>query len=47
MNKMGLNELRTKFLEFFESKDHLILPSFSLIPEMIRAFYLSMQEWLL
>ena len=23
----------TKFLEFFESKDHLILPSFSLIPE--------------
>jgi len=33
MNKMGLNELRTKFLEFFESKDHLILPSFSLIPE--------------
>ena len=33
MKKMGLHELRTKFLEFFESKDHLILPSFSLIPE--------------
>ena len=24
MKKMGLHELRTKFLEFFESKDHLI-----------------------
>jgi alanyl-tRNA synthetase len=27
------NELRTKFLRFFASKDHLILPSHSLIPE--------------
>ena len=29
----GLNELREMFLKFFESKDHLRLPSFSLIPQ--------------
>ena len=33
MEKMGLQEIRTKFLKFFESKDHLILPSFSLVPQ--------------
>ncbi|MBP2642295.1 MAG: alaS [Firmicutes bacterium] len=27
------NELRKKFLQFFASKEHLILPSYSLIPE--------------
>ena len=31
--KYGLNELREMFLRFFESKDHLRLPSFSLIPQ--------------
>ncbi len=30
---MSGNELRQKFLQFFASKDHLILPSYSLIPE--------------
>ena len=31
--KFGLNELREMFLAFFESKGHLRLPSFSLIPQ--------------
>ncbi len=29
----GLNEIREMFLRFYESKDHLRLPSFSLIPQ--------------
>ena len=29
----GLNELREMFLSFFESKEHLRLPSFSLVPQ--------------
>ena len=32
MKKYGVNELRKMFLEFFESKGHLALKSFSLIP---------------
>lgn len=32
MKKYSLNELRQMFLEFFESKDHLVLKSFSLVP---------------
>ena len=32
MNKYGVNELRRMFLEFFESKEHLAMKSFSLVP---------------
>ena len=32
MKQYGVNELRKMFLEFFESKGHLILKSFSLVP---------------
>ena len=33
MKSCGLNELREMFLRFFETKEHLRLPSFSLIPQ--------------
>ncbi len=33
MEKYGLNQLREMFLHFFETKGHLRLPSFSLIPQ--------------
>ncbi len=32
MKKYGVNELRKMYLEFFESKDHLSMNSFSLVP---------------
>ena len=32
MQAYGVNELRRKYLEFFESKDHLRMNSFSLVP---------------
>ena len=32
MKPYGVNELRKMFLEFFESKDHLAMKSFSLVP---------------
>ncbi|KRQ86876.1 Alanine--tRNA ligase [Caloramator mitchellensis] len=40
MNYMGVNELREKYLSFFESKDHLRLPSFSLVPKNDRSLLL-------
>lgn len=33
MKIKGVNELRKSFLEFFESKEHLAMPSFSLVPQ--------------
>lgn len=33
MKKYGLNELRKMYLDFFESKGHLVLKSFSLVPQ--------------
>ena len=32
MKKYGVNELRKMYLDFFESKDHLVMKSFSLVP---------------
>ena len=32
MKKYGLNELRQMFLDFFESKEHLVRGSYSLVP---------------
>lgn len=33
MQKLGLNELRERYLSFFEGKGHLRLPSFPLVPQ--------------
>lgn len=47
----GLNELREMFLRFFETKDHLRLPSFSLVPQhdksilLINAGMTPMKTW--
>ena len=47
----GLNELREMYLKFFESKGHLRLPSFSLVPQndksilLINAGMTPMKPW--
>lgn len=33
MKQLGLHEIRKMFLDFFEEKEHLIAPSYSLVPE--------------
>ena len=51
MEKYGLNELREMYLKFFETKGHLRLPSFSLIPKndpsllLINAGMSPMKTW--
>ena len=40
MKWTGLNELRKKYLDFFASKGHLVLPSFPLIPQGDRSVLL-------
>lgn len=40
MNKMGLNEIRKKFLEFFESKGHYVRPSYPLVPQKDKSLLL-------
>ena len=51
MEEFGLNQLREMFLSFFETKDHLRLPSFSLIPQndksvlLINAGMTPMKPW--
>ena len=40
MQKLGLNEIREKFLSFFESKGHLRLPSFPLVPQNDSSLFL-------
>ncbi len=51
MKAYGVNELREMFLRFFESKGHLRLPSFSLVPQndksilLINAGMTPMKPW--
>ena len=45
MKKLGLNELREKFLSFFESKGHLRLKSFPLIPQDDNSLLIINPEW--
>ena len=33
MKELGLNEIRKEFLDFFKSKDHNVLKSFSMVPQ--------------
>ena len=40
MEKLGLNEIRKMFLEFFESKGHIVHESFSLVPEKDKSLLL-------
>ena len=51
--KFGVNQLREMFLSFFETKEHLRLPSFSLIPQndasllLINSGMAPMKKWFL
>ena len=45
MQWTGLNDLREKYLSFFESKGHLRLPSFPLIPKDDNSLLLINSAW--
>ena len=45
MKQYGLNELRKMFLDFFESKGHLVMKSFSLVPHNDNSLLLINAEW--
>ena len=53
MQWTGLNELREKYLHFFETKDHLRLGSFPLVPKddpsllLINSGMAPMKKWFL
>lgn len=40
MKKMGLHEIRKEFLKFFEEKEHMVIPSFSLVPKKDKSLLL-------
>jgi len=40
MEKMGLNEIRKNFLDFFNSKDHYVRSSYSLVPDKDKSLLL-------
>ena len=39
MRRLGLNEIREEYLEFFESKGHLRLKSYPLIPNNDKSLF--------
>ncbi|MBU5677969.1 alanine--tRNA ligase [Alkaliphilus sp. MSJ-5] len=40
MKKLGVNEIRKEFLEFFKTKGHIIQPSFPLVPQKDKSLLL-------
>lgn len=40
MKRLGLHEIRSEYLKYFESKEHLVLPSFSLVPKSDKSLLL-------
>lgn len=45
MEWTGLNDLRSKFLKFYESKGHIILPSAPLVPRDDNSLLLINSGW--
>ena len=45
MEKYGVNQLRKMFLDFFQSKGHLVMKSFSLVPHNDKSLLLINAAW--